>query len=84
MENRERGQLFEEHAREYWVVPLEALMVLKLREHLHYPADLKYVDDVRKLLTRNRDRLDADELEELLSLDPRWSEEWDAIVEDAP
>lgn len=81
MENRVEGQLFEGDPRRYWIVPLEALLVLKVREHLRFPDDLKHVDDVRKLLARNHDTLDVDELDELLALDPDWQRAWDERIE---
>lgn len=76
-----KGQLFEDNTQRYWITGLEALLVLKIREHLRYPQDLKHIDDVRKLLARNHDRLDVDELEELLALDPAWEQAWDELVE---
>lgn len=64
-----------------WFVPLEALMVLKVREHVRHGHGLKHIADVQQLIARNHDRLDVDELERLLALDPDWEEAWDELVE---
>lgn len=81
METRVEGQIFEGVETTYAIVALEPLLVLKVREHLKYPYDLKHIDDIRKLLARNADRLDVEELERLLALDPEWGEAWDELVE---
>lgn len=64
-----------------WVVPLEALLVLKVREHVRHGHGLKHIADVQALLARNADTLDVEELERLLALDPAWEETWDQLVE---
>jgi len=81
MRTRVRGPVFPAVDREVWIVTLEALLVNKLREHLVYPADAKHVSDIRALLALNHDRLDVDELERLLALDPAWPDAWRAHVE---
>jgi hypothetical protein len=65
-------------------VPLEALLVLKVREHVRHGHGLKHIADVQALLARNHDKLDLDELERLLDLDARWRKAWEEWVEPGP
>lgn len=81
MANRIQDSLFEDRERSFWIVPLEALLVLKVREHLHYPDDLKHIDDIRKLIARNHDQLDKEELGSLLELKEEWQGTWENLVE---
>lgn len=81
VENRVEGRLFEGDDRRYWIAPLDALLVLKVREHLRFPQDLERVDDVLKLLARNHDALDVDELDQLLELNPDGRRTWEEQVE---
>jgi len=65
-----------------WFVPLEALLVLKVREHVRHGHGLKLLDDVQQLLARSHDRLDVETLEALLGLDPAWEAAWEEHVEE--
>lgn len=83
MAGRERSQIAGQLDREVWVVPLEALLVLKVREHVRHGHGLKHIADVQELLARNHDRLDVERLKELLALDPAWEQAWEQWVETA-
>jgi hypothetical protein len=65
-----------------WFVPLEALLVLKVREHVRHGHGLKHLADVQQLLARGHDRLDVETLEALLGLDPAWEAAWEEHVEE--
>lgn len=78
---RVEGSLPDGGDRIIWVVPLEALLVLKVREHVRHGHGLKHIADVQALLARDADALDVEELERLLALDPAWGQAWDELVE---
>jgi hypothetical protein len=65
-----------------WFVPLEALLVLKVREHVRHGHGLRHLADVQQLLARSHDRLDVETLEALLGLDPAWEAAWEEHVEE--
>ncbi len=84
MASRVEGHLPDGGSRRSWFVPLEALLVLKIREHVRHGHGHKHLADIEQLLARNHDRLDVEELEDLLALDPAWEQAWDELVETRP
>ncbi len=83
IEERVRGQLRGEVARDLWFVPLETLLVLKVREHVRHGQGLKHLADIQQLIARNQDTLDREKLERLLALNPDWERAWKDKVEQA-
>lgn len=78
MENRTQGTLANHTL---WFVPLEALLVLKIREATRHGHGHKHYADIQHLLARNHDTIDPTKLETLLALDPTWQETWNEHIE---
>jgi hypothetical protein len=58
-------RLFSNSLKEFWIVSVEDLMLIKLREYRKHP-DYKHVDDTKKLVLASRETLDVDYLEKRL------------------
>jgi hypothetical protein len=55
LRRRFQARLFQSTDRTFWIVTAEDLILLKLREHPHYPASTKHVDDIKTILAARGD-----------------------------